>query len=229
MADWYTLSHKNDKLVKFHEPHQYHNVENYLCTVPRPDLVNGEWVFPDTVLTAVRDIFKSTGSKKSKKRNSCNSEVKGPAPKKRSSGRSMFLESEEDSDNCSTSSKSNKRVKTQLPSKTKNDPVTMPPLKEVPKEGQYVLVEFATSNKKKDYIAKILKEADAEGDLEVSYLRRSVKGVDTFCLPPVPDLASVPLELIKMILPSPTYDERSSVRQRSLYKFDVTFDGLNVC
>ena len=62
------------------------------------------------------------------------------------------------------------------------------PLDRNPTEGEYVLIEFQ-GRKAKDpefYIAKVLKELDSENDIEVSFLRRSSKVRDKFCVPNVP-------------------------------------------
>lgn len=76
-------------------------------------------------------------------------------------------------------------------------------------------------------MAKVLKEVDAAQDIEVSYLR--VRGCGKFGYPPVPDLASVGLDFVKMILPKPRFLEGSSKRQQRLYSFDVSlFEGLKM-
>lgn len=72
-----------------------------------------------------------------------------------------------------------------------------------PKEGDYVLVKFKIKKSEVYYVAKILREKDEENDVEVSYLRRFKKSSNIFCLPGVPDLASVSVKDIKGILPPP--------------------------
>lgn len=77
-------------------------------------------------------------------------------------------------------------------------------LQKDPEEGDYVLVEFQAKPELKYYVGKVIGEKDHEGDLEVSYLRRSLKCETKFVMPNIPDLNSVSINDIKMILPKPT-------------------------
>lgn len=106
------------------------------------------------------------------------------------------------------------------------DGTNFPPLQKSPKEGEYVLVEFSDRKNKFFYAAKVLKEEDKEGDLEVSYLRRSVRIKDKFSLPDIPDLKSVHKSDVKLILPKPTCS--GTRRQQNLLHFDVDFSFIAV-
>ncbi|KAK3931050.1 Thiosulfate-binding protein [Frankliniella fusca] len=106
------------------------------------------------------------------------------------------------------------------------DRTNFPPLKEAPKEGNYILVEFVDKKSKVYYIGKVLKEEDDEGDFEVTYLRRSLKVKDKFCLPNVADLKSVHRSDVKLVLPSPTCS--GTKRQQNLLHFDCDLSLINV-
>lgn len=92
------------------------------------------------------------------------------------------------------------------------------PLTKEPEEGDYVLVEFAVAaTEKKYYVGKILKEKDDEGDLQISYLRKSQKVATKYVLPQVPDLQSVHINDIKLLLPKPTTG--GTRRQQNMLEF----------
>nr|CAD7398994.1 unnamed protein product [Timema poppensis] len=59
-------------------------------------------------------------------------------------------------------------------------------------------------------------------DVEINFLRKYVKNEGKFVFPPVPDLASVPLEDIEMILPKPSFSGNTK-RLQSFYKFEIDF------
>ncbi|XP_064641955.1 uncharacterized protein LOC135496524 [Lineus longissimus] len=93
-------------------------------------------------------------------------------------------------------------------------------------EGDYVLTEYTTEKKKKvHYIGKVLREKDKSGDYEISFLKRSQKMVGKFVMPPVPKIEIANEDVIKMILPRPTWFG-STKRQLSQYSFEVQF-GLH--
>lgn len=98
------------------------------------------------------------------------------------------------------------------------------PLTELPKEGQYVVVQFASKKQRVFYVAKVLQERNNELEFYVSYLRHR-KG--QFTMPNVPDLAYVKDDNIKMILPNPTL-KGSTARQQSYLSFGVNLSGLNI-
>ena len=105
------------------------------------------------------------------------------------------------------------------------DPDTFKVLKSEPKLDNFVLVEFNTASKKY-YIGKITSPKDIAGDFEISYLRRKEK-TSQFVYPPVPDIATVAMKDIKVVLPEPRSIGKTK-RQSSYLYFDVNFDLINV-
>ncbi|KAK9889200.1 hypothetical protein WA026_004480 [Henosepilachna vigintioctopunctata] len=81
------------------------------------------------------------------------------------------------------------------------DPDCMPALQSLPKEGDFIIVKFQVKGKGIYYIDKIIGEIENEN--EVSFLRRSNTITNNFSLSIVPDIATVGLHDIKMILPKP--------------------------
>lgn len=98
------------------------------------------------------------------------------------------------------------------------------PLTELPREGQYVLVQFESKKQRVFYVAKVLEERNNDLEFYVSYLRHR-KG--QFTMPNAPDLAYVKDDNIKMILPNPTLNG-STARQQSYLTFGVYLSGLNI-
>lgn len=112
-------------------------------------------------------------------------------------------------------------------------PNDKPNLSSNPTEGDYVLVKFIaqTSNRGKAkakpifYVGKVIKEVDSEGgDCEVSYLR--INSLRKFVMPQIPDLKSVSLRDILMILPKPKVGDTK--RQQCQYTFDVDFSLITL-
>ncbi|KAK9873409.1 hypothetical protein WA026_022468 [Henosepilachna vigintioctopunctata] len=81
------------------------------------------------------------------------------------------------------------------------DPDCMPALQSLPKEGDFIIVKFQVKGKGIYYIAKVIGEM--ENETEVRFLRRSNTILNNFSLSIVPDIATVGLHDIKMILPKP--------------------------
>ncbi|KAE8739821.1 hypothetical protein FOCC_FOCC014671 [Frankliniella occidentalis] len=112
LGDWYTLSCDGvGNLVKFHEPPTYLNIENYLCSVPRPTSVNGKMSYTATILSSIREILPNDLR---------DSQVSKTSTRK-SSGRSMFPESDSEDDvsrNTVPSAKVSKTAKQILPHST---------------------------------------------------------------------------------------------------------------
>lgn len=262
MAYWYVLAlGGSGKLEKLHEPHKYHNLKDYICTIPMPTLRNGQWSLPKDITTAVKiqipRRLKCSSSQVQKKSGAGISPSTSPTnTRSRKSGRTLFPDSDSSDDNSDASPSSSKlegkrrargdserslccspkraRKSSQEASPRKNTQQEavakqFPALSKTPSEGDYVLVEFQTKmkHKFKYYVAKVLKDIDKDKDFEVSYFRRKSTGPDKFQLPPVPDLASTPLDSIKLILPKPTFHE-SGRRQEDFYQFNVSFEGLNI-
>lgn len=69
-----------------------------------------------------------------------------------------------------------------------------------PDEGDYVLVVFA-SKEEKYFVSKILEKEDNDGNLQISYLKKT--NCDKYFMQPsVPDIQSVNISEIKVILPN---------------------------
>lgn len=95
---------------------------------------------------------------------------------------------------------------------------------EVVNTGDYVLVEFQ-DRKKIYFVGKVTKVAD--GDIEVSYCRKSSKMLDAFVFPLVEDIAQVDIKDIKLILPPPI-KQNGTKRACSFLRFSINFTGLDV-
>lgn len=74
-------------------------------------------------------------------------------------------------------------------------------------------------------MAKVLKEEDEEGNLEVSYYRKSDEAHDKFVLPLVPDLKSIHSN-VKEIFPIPRSGGRA--RQKNMISFQFDFSCLRM-
>lgn len=103
-----------------------------------------------------------------------------------------------------------------------------PPLKSTPTEGDYVLAELKVkvANKLrpdcdefKYYVGKIIKDVDEDGDLEISYLRVSANTINSFVMPNVPDMNSIPLCDVKAILPRPGEQKVKRLSHRKIRYF----------
>lgn len=101
-----------------------------------------------------------------------------------------------------------------------------PPLTKSPVEGDYVLVVLG-SKKEKYFVGKILKEEDNDGDLEISYLKKTNYD-KRFVQPSVPDIHSVNILEIKMILPKPSYPDNLTRRQKAFLMFEYDFSNIHL-
>lgn len=104
-------------------------------------------------------------------------------------------------------------------------PISFEYLDRCPNIGEYVLVEF-NSKQKTYYVGKVLSQIK-ENDFEISFLRKSIKCENRFLFPMVPDISHVLKKDIKMILPAPL-TQGLTKRQKSLLKFEINFDSLNL-
>lgn len=79
------------------------------------------------------------------------------------------------------------------------------------------------------YVGKIIKNMDSDGDLEISYLRKSNKKSEAykFVLPDIPDLASVNIADIKVLLPPPKVSGKTA-RQQSFFTFEIDLREFNI-
>lgn len=93
------------------------------------------------------------------------------------------------------------------------------------------MVEFKKTDPKSKlknvfYVGKIIKNKDENEDLEVSFLKKHKKSTTCkFVLPNIPDLASVNLQDIKAILPSPKVSGQTT-RQHSFYLFEIDLSSF---
>lgn len=85
-----------------------------------------------------------------------------------------------------------------------------------PKEGDFVVVKFP-SKPVKHYIGKLLTDNDND-EFDVSYLRKSAKVDNSFYLPLEPDMATVALEDIEIVVPLLRLSKITK-RQSDLYTF----------
>ena len=88
-----------------------------------------------------------------------------------------------------------------------NDPVFLTedclkkPLPHVPREGEYILVEFATKKSKIYYALKVLESRNTNLEYYVSFLRK--KSLNKFHVPNKPVVSYVTEPDIKVVLPKP--------------------------
>lgn len=105
------------------------------------------------------------------------------------------------------------------------DPDNFPALKGLPVEGDFILVEFEVKRKRIFYAAKVI--GQKQNETEVSFLRKSDKTPNNFHMPNVPDIGTVPLHDIKMILPKPTFSGTTK-RKQGVYNFNVNLSNINL-
>ncbi|VEN35500.1 unnamed protein product [Callosobruchus maculatus] len=105
------------------------------------------------------------------------------------------------------------------------DPDNFISLEATPKEGNFVLVQFVAHKSKIFYIGKVIRRR-AGTDFDITFLRKSLKVKNGYRSPDVPDIASVPLQDIKLILPPPTVG--GTKRQQQVYKFNINLSNLNM-
>lgn len=106
------------------------------------------------------------------------------------------------------------------------DPSAFEELDREPILGDFVLVKYKA---KSDifYIGQVVEAKDEENDVEINFLRKSLKDERHFVFPVVPDMASVSLDDIKMILPKPSCLGKTK-RLQSSFKFETDFTLLNL-
>lgn len=106
------------------------------------------------------------------------------------------------------------------------DVMEFSPLTKEPSLGDYVLIEFHGKTKLMYYVSVVTKAKDRFGDIEVSFMRR-VKNSNKFIFPEIPDMSSVSVADVKMILPEPN-KFGATKRQNSYLSFEVKFGNINV-
>ena len=80
----------------------------------------------------------------------------------------------------------------------------------------------------KYFVGCVTKEEDEDGDVEVSFLRRSAKVARKFLSPDVPDIGIVPKQDIHAVLPSPM-GTGTTARTKSGLVFYIDFSHINLC
>lgn len=95
-----------------------------------------------------------------------------------------------------------------------------------PEPDDFVLVQFKAKNDV-FYIGKVVELKELSNDIVVNFLRKSTKFDGHFIFPTIPDVAIIPLNDIKMILPRPSLLGNTK-RLQSYYKFEINFNHLNM-
>ncbi|XP_050295124.1 uncharacterized protein LOC126735215 [Anthonomus grandis grandis] len=86
------------------------------------------------------------------------------------------------------------------------DPTAFEDLSKFPEVEDYVLVEFKPENIKSKpvyYIGKVLSYVTETNEANISFMRKSQKTGSKFYFPVIPDIATMPVKDVKMILPRP--------------------------
>jgi len=163
------------------------------------------------------------------------SQVKKKKPKKSAKAKRAVSESESEEENESEMEDDPDRSGENSLQLTKD---MLKRLKKGPSEGEYVLVRQNSPSSSRlraasteiFSVAKVLKEVDDEGDIEVSFLRLSKIHDNKFVIPDDPYLDSVPLKDVKMILGVPKETDFSSSKGgKPLYYFNINFSKLRMC
>ena len=106
-----------------------------------------------------------------------------------------------------------------------SETANFPELNKPPEVNDFVLIEFNTLPKKY-CVGKITKPKDTDKDYKISYMRKKHFSFEFF-FPCIEDVASVNIDDIKVILPTPTECGATS-RKKSSLKFSYDFCFLNV-
>ena len=87
-----------------------------------------------------------------------------------------------------------------------------------PKKEDFVVIEFQPGI---FYVAQVLAEEDKDGDIEVSFLRKSLKLADSFVYPQVEDTDFLANSLVRAVLPAPMVGQIK--RLNNCFKFPADF------
>ena len=96
-----------------------------------------------------------------------------------------------------------------------------PPQK--PQKEDFVVIEFQPGI---FYVAKVLAEEDEDGDIEVSFLRKSLKLADSFVYPQVEDTDFLANSLVRAVLPAPMVGQTK--RLNNCFKFPADSKKINL-
>lgn len=106
------------------------------------------------------------------------------------------------------------------------DPSGFEELDKKPSLGDFVLVEFK-AKKPIYFLGKVITEKNLTNELEIRFLRRSLKDDQHFIFPVLPDESFIPISDIKMILPPPL-SLGTTKRLQCTYKFELNFNAIDV-
>lgn len=86
------------------------------------------------------------------------------------------------------------------------------------KAMDFVLVKFSQKKQILYFVGQILTDVGENNEYDISYLRRSAKKDNNFYFPLEPDMASVPIQDIELLLPNPSLSGKTK-RQTNIYSF----------
>ncbi|CAH2084724.1 unnamed protein product [Euphydryas editha] len=133
--------------------------------------------------------------------------------------------SSEDEDQINVYSEEEPIVEDKKDDYTTVDPNSFPVLKDLPKKGDFTIVEFEVKRKRMLHAVKVI--GGKGNKTEVSFLRNSDKIPNNFQMLNVPDIATVELCDIKMILPKSKFSGNMK-RKQLMYHFDIDFSNINL-
>lgn len=106
------------------------------------------------------------------------------------------------------------------------EPSSFEELDKDPEPNDFVLVQFKAKNDV-FFVGKVVELESVSSDVKINFLRKASKVEGHFIFPTVPDIATVPVIDVKMILPKPTLLGNTK-RLKSYYKFEINFNQLNM-
>lgn len=163
-------------------------------------------VLTDTPIKAeIEELARQREEKKNKK--NCSKLKKPKTEDIKKAAKVLFSSSESDDDDSDTSI-------VDLDEDDDNMPLIT---KKTPRAQDFVIVRFP-GKQTKFFIGQILEDADENYHYDISYLRRSNKTDNSFYFPLEPDLASVSIVEIDLVLPSPSSSGKTK-RQANIYTF----------
>ena len=93
--------------------------------------------------------------------------------------------------------------------------------------GDYVLCQYDSKKSSVFYVGIVTKEIDEDFDVEVDFLRKNPKMKGKFVKPYVPEIAAVPIDVIKAKLTRVNISG-STARTQNVYFFNENLDTLNM-
>lgn len=97
------------------------------------------------------------------------------------------------------------------------------------KKDEFILVEFSENKSKYKlyYVGQYTGVTAEDGAYETKFLRRSFKHDNAFYFPNIPDIADIPEQDIKLVLPPPS-NIRGTKRVQGIIKFDISFYNIAI-